>query len=102
MAVPAQKNAGVMKHWRLEQEAALGRKYLEGLRSDVVRLGSLAGLELEHGTLKTIAARLEYPELTALRKALEKQADRRFPAETQLTYGEAQSGTEQRDGAFLI
>lgn len=102
VAVPAQKNAGVMKHWRLEQEAALGRKYLEGLRSDVVRLGSLAGLELEHGTLKTIAARLEYPELTALRKALEKQADRRFPAETQLTYGEAQSGTEQRDGAFLI
>ena len=102
VAVPAQKNAGVMKHWRLEQEAALGRKYLEGLRSDVVRLGSLAGLELEHGTLKAIAARLEYPELTALRKALEKQADRRFPAETQLTYGEAQSGTEQRDGAFLI
>ena len=102
VAVPAQKNAGVMKHWRLEQEAALGRKYLEGLRSDVVRLGGLAGLELEHGTLKAIAARLEYPELTALRKALEKQADRRFPAETQLTYGEAQSGTEQRDGAFLI
>ena len=32
VAVPAQKNAGVMKHWRLEQEAALGRKYLEGLR----------------------------------------------------------------------
>lgn len=102
VAVPAQKNAGVMKHWRLEQEAALGRKYLEGLRSDVVRLGGLAGLELEHGTLKAIAARLEYPELNALRKALEKQADRRFPAETQLTYGEAQSGTEQRDGAFLI
>lgn len=102
VAVPAQKNAGVMKHWRLEQEAALGRKYLEGLRSDVVRLGGLAGLELEHGTLKAIAARLEYPELNALRKALEKQADRRFPAETQLTYGETQSGTEQRDGAFLI
>ena len=102
VAVPAQKNAGVMKHLKLEQEAALGRKYLEGLRGDVVRLGGLAGLELEHGTLKAIAARLEYPELTALRKALEKQADRRFPAETQLTYGEAQSGTEQRDGAFLI
>ena len=102
VAVPAQKNAGVMKHLRLEQEAALGRKYLEGLRSDVVRLGGLAGLELEHGTLKAIAARLAYPELNALRKALEKQADRRFPAETQLTYGEAQSGTEQRDGAFLI
>ena len=64
--------------------------------------GGLAGLELEREALRAIADRLEYPELTALRTALEKQAGRLFPAETQLTYGEAQSGTEQRDGAFLI
>ena len=102
VAVPAQKNAGVMKHLRLEQEAALGRKYLEGLRDEVVRLGGLAGLELEHGTLKAIAARLDYPELTALKGALERQADRRFPVETQLTYREGQNEREQRDGAFLI
>ena len=102
VAVPAQKNAGVMKHLRLEQEAALGRKYLEGLRDEVVRLGGLAGLELEHGTLKAIAARLDYPELTALKGALERQADRRFPVEPQLTYREGQNEREQRDGAFLI
>ena len=102
VAVPAQKNAGVMKRMRLEQEAALGRKYLEGLRDEVARLGGLAGLELERETLKAIAGRLEHPELLALKRALEKRADRLFPAETQLSYGEAQSGTEQRDGAFLI
>ena len=102
VAVPAQREAGVMKHVKLEREAALGRKYLENLRGEVVRLGGLAGLELEREALRAIADRLEYPELTALRTALEKQAGRLFPAETQLTYGEAQSGTEQRDGAFLI
>lgn len=102
VAVPAQKNAGVMKHMRLEQEAALGRKYLEQLRGDVVRLGGLAGLELEHGTLRRIAEKLEYEELADLRKALERQADRRFPAETQLSYGAGQETDQQRDGAFLI
>ena len=34
-----------MKHVKLEREAALGRKYLENLRGEVVRLGGLAGLE---------------------------------------------------------
>lgn len=102
VAVPAQKNAGVMKHMRLEQEAALGRKYLEQLRGDVVRLGGLAGLGLEHGTLRRIAEKLEYEELADLRKALERQADRRFPAETQLSYGAGQETDQQRDGAFLI
>ena len=102
VAVPAQKNAGVMKHMRLEQEAALGRKYLEQLRGDVVRLGGLAGLELEYGTLRRIAEKLEYEELADLRKALERQADRRFPAETQLSCGAGQETDQQRDGAFLI
>ena len=44
VAVPAQRNAGVMKHMRMEQEAALGRKYLESLRGEVARLGGPAGL----------------------------------------------------------
>ena len=39
VAVPAQRNAGVMKHMRMEQEAALGRKYLESLRGEVARPG---------------------------------------------------------------
>ena len=88
VAVPAQRNAGVMKHMRMEQEAALGRKYLESLRGEVARLGGLAGLGLEHAVLRGIADKLGYDELLALKGALERQAERVFPVETQLRAGE--------------
>ncbi len=61
---------GVMKHMRMEQEAALGRKYLESLRGEVARLGGLAGLGLEHAVLRGIADKLGYDELLALKGAL--------------------------------
>ena len=59
VAVPAQKNAGVMKSMRqdmeqLEREAALGRKYLQQLKDEVVRLGGVAGLALEQETLEEL------------------------------------------------
>lgn len=107
VAVPAQKNAGVMKSMRgdmerLEREAALGRKYMEQLKDEVVRLGGVAGLDLERETLKRIVQRLEEPELDALRKAFEQQVDRAWGAETQLTVREQPGQAESRDGAFLI
>ena len=102
VAVPAQKNAGVMKHMRMEQEAALGRKYLESLRGEVARLGGLAGLGLEHAVLRGIADKLGYDELLALKGALERQAERVFPVETQLRYGGGRENDGVRDGAFLI
>lgn len=102
VAVPAQRNAGVMKHMRMEQEAALGRKYLESLRGEVARLGGLAGLGLEHAVLRGIADKLGYDELLALKGALERQAERVFPVETQLRYGGGRENNGERDGAFLI
>ena len=102
VAVPAQRNAGVMKHMRMEQEAALGRKYLESLRGEVARLGGLAGLGLEHAVLRGIADKLGYDELLALKGALERQAERVFPVETQLRYGGGRENGGERDGAFLI
>ena len=107
VAVPAQREAGVMKSMRqdmekLEREAALGRKYLERLKGEVVRLGGLAGLGLEHATLEAIAGKLEEPELEGLRRAFEKQADRAWGAESQLWHGGEQREEERRDGAFLI
>lgn len=102
VAVPAQRNAGVMKHMRMEQEAALGRKYLESLRGEVARLGGLAGLGLEHAVLRGIADKLGYDELLALKGALERQAKRVFPVETQLRYGGGRENDGVRDGAFLI
>lgn len=60
----AQKNAGVMKQMkqeereRLEQEAALGRRYLAGLRREVARLGGLAECGLEAPVLEHIAGKI--------------------------------------------
>ena len=107
VAVPAQKNAGVIKSMkgdmeRLEREAALGRKYLELLRDEVVRLGHLSGQGLEHGVLQRIVKRLEEPELAALKKAFESQVDKLYPMETQLAYGTPREERDGKDGAFLI
>ena len=107
VAVPAQKNAGVMKCMkqdlgRLEQEAALGRKYLQRLKDEVVRLGGVAGFGLEQATLKNIVQRLEEPELDALKRAFEAQVDKAWGVEPQLPAWESKPGQESRDGAFLI
>ena len=107
VAVPAQKNAGVMKSMRmdmaqLEREAALGRKYLQQLKDEVVRLGGVAGLALEQATLKSIVQRLEEPELDALKKAFEVQVDKAWGVETQLPAWEQPIPAESRDGAVLI
>ena len=107
VAVPAQRNAGVLKGWRgdlrqLEREAALGRKYLQSLKDEVVRLGGTAGFGLEQTTLKTIVQRLEEPELTALKRAFERQVDKLWGVEPQLPGWEEQAPGENRDGAFLI
>lgn len=108
VAVPAQKNAGVMKRLgqdgrrQLEQEAALGRKYLEDLRREVARLSCLAEPELDANVRQTIAGKLEEPELLALKQAYQRRLDQKFPVETQLRYGGGESGGDSRDGAFLI
>lgn len=109
VAVPAQRRAGVLKKGlgpdqaRLEQEAALGRKYLAGLRADVVRLGALAEPELHTGVLRAIAGRLEEGELLQLKRAYEARAARRYPLQTQLPYGgDSAPERNERDNAFLV
>ena len=106
VAVPAQKNAGVMKSMRqdmeqLEREAALGRKYLQRLQDEVVRLGGLAELGVERETLQAIAKRLDEPQLEELRMAFQRQADKTWGLEPQLK-GLEERDFGQRDGAFLI
>ena len=109
VAVPAQRNAGVMKGLRqdaqlqqLEQEAALGRKYLNALRQEVSKLGCLAEPELDYSVRKRIAEKLEEPELLALKRAYEKRLDERFPVGTQLSYAGVGQEENGQDGAFLI
>ena len=110
VAVPAQPAAGVVKGLQmdavqlrqLEQEAALGRKYLKQLREDVVRLGLLADLGLEAKSLREMANALGPGQLEELRKAYGRQAEEKYPLRTQLSYGQRQEENRQRDAAFLV
>lgn len=106
VAVPAQKKAGVVKSARvrdeMEREAALGRKYLKALRQEVVRLGCLVQPEAGRELMEQVAARLGEEELSGLRGLYRKQADRLFPAESQLRAGADSEERGQGDSAFLI
>jgi len=79
-----------------------GRKYLDGLRSDVARLGGLAAPELNMDTLKSIVGKLEEEELLVLRSYYADQVNRVLPMAVQLPAHKQNSKTEGRDMAFLI
>lgn len=110
VAVPAQPAAGVVKSVRtgngsaavrLEEEAALGRKYLEHLRGEVVRLALLADQELDHRAIKSLTDKLSHQELEELRKSYARRAGERFPLQTQLHYEPKRSVFAEENQAFL-
>ncbi|MEG1858256.1 MAG: hypothetical protein RR216_05905 [Pseudoflavonifractor sp.] len=111
VAVPAQKNAGVMKAMQreekqmteqLEKEAELGRKYLKGLRDEVARLGGLTERSLDPEIFRGITEKLDEGELVALKKVYEQRLDGAYPVGTQMTYKTGKGEAEHGDGAFLI
>ena len=125
VAVPAQPRAGVIKRLgggqetclseylkdqpvllrsvkQLEEEAALGRKYLEQLRSEVLRLGGICEKGVEEPIRRSIAGKLTGEELEALRDSYRKRLEDRFPLTVQLPRHTEQAEMDQRDGAFLI
>ena len=125
VAVPAQPAAGVVKGARkpkaatlkellkdypafareveqLEQEAQLGRRHLKELREDVVRLGALADPDSEVSLLKSMAEKLDEPQLLSLRRIYEARAEKRYPLAVQLPHGEKKALHREEDGAFLI
>ncbi|MCI9655796.1 MAG: hypothetical protein HFF45_07235 [Lawsonibacter sp.] len=107
VAVPAQPAAGVVKgtrrgtSGRLEEEAALGRKYLEDLRGEVVRLALLADRELDGRAMKSLAGKLSHQELEELRRSYARQAGERFPLRTQLSYETKHVPFDEENRAFL-
>ena len=109
VAVPAQRAAGVLKRFgqeregdrTLRKEAELGRKYLQALRREVVRLAMLADDGLDGGVFAKAAQRLEEPELLELRKSLETRAAGRFTAPVQLRRRDAAAEAEDAE-AFRI
>ena len=131
VAVPAQREAGVVKQFRfgpaaaattlkellaeapeperwlaaledLEKQADLGRRYLESLRREVVRLELLERRDVDEDTLRTIAEKLAEPELLEMKRACEKRLEKRFPPPVQLCYGVQSRDGGEKDGAFLI
>lgn len=108
VAVPAQRRAGVVKHFgpedahltALRKEAELGRRYLAGLRREVVRLAMLADGTLDGGVFAKAAGRLDEEELLELKGAYEAQIAKKFPVPPQLR----QQRTEPREDetVFLV
>lgn len=118
VAVPAQPKAGVVLGkmlaqaapegaWReeldrLEKQAAAGRRYLDRLRRETVRLGAMAETGLEHRVLRAMAEKLDEEELEALRACYEKRLEGRLGLPVQLCYGGARGETTGDEGSFVI
>jgi hypothetical protein len=92
VAVPAQRNAGVLKRFgqesdelaRLRRQAELGGRYMKGLRQEVVRLAMLADDGLDGQIFARAVDRLEEAELLELKRAYEARAAKRFSVTPQL------------------
>ena len=97
VAVPAQRSAGVIKSFieseagrgytaefaALEKSAQLGRKYLDSLRAEVLRL-CLVCDEKMHPALEKSVQLMEEPELIKLKDAFEEASAKLYPPVTQL------------------
>ena len=112
VAVPAQRDAGVLKKMKadgwmspdevrvLEKQAALGRSYRAELEQEFVTLALMLDMGLSEKALRQMAGALEAEQLRQARSAMRKKAAMTFPMQTQLT-GEAEHA-QKPDSAFLI
>ena len=127
VAVPAQKNAGVIKNFRkgedgmtlndvvekmgnenlrdeldeLKSYAQMGRSYLEQLRNEVVRLGVMSDSGFKKDFLRSTAEKMNEKELLSFKKAFESKIDSFFPPVTQLG-GFKEKVDKEADSQFLI
>lgn len=96
VAVPAQRNAGVLRKQfgrerteegeemkLLRYEAELGRNYMKSLRCEVVRLAMLADENLNGNLFAAVAEKLDEGQLLELKGSYEEQVNRRFPVQPQ-------------------
>lgn len=97
VAVPAQRGAGVIKSFvrteegkrfayeyeRLEKAARLGEKYLDGLRSEVLRLCLVCDKSL-HSALSKSVRTLDEAALLEMKSAFEARSAELYPPVTQL------------------
>ena len=121
VAVPAQRDAGVLKalgggkrclkelaeefgaqaeYRLLAQDAQLGRKYRQDLENDVVRLCLSLELGAEAPVLRSIVATAAAEDLISLKAALEERMGQLMPVVTQLSGHFAQK--EIVESGFLV
>jgi hypothetical protein len=121
VAVPAQRDAGVLKgmgrgkrslkeladefgaqgeYRALFKEAQLGRQYRKELESSVVRLCLSLELGAAEPVLQGIVSKASAEDLLALRTALQGRLDEMLPMQTQL--GQVHSDKQTVDKGFLI
>ena len=119
VAVPAQREAGVMKglgrratlkelaqefgaqeeYRNLFKQAKLGQEYQKQLGSEVVRLTLMLGLKLEEPALRSAVEKLSGQELMGLRDALRERAAEHYPVQLQLG---TVKGEEALESGYLI
>ena len=119
VAVPAQRDAGVLKgmgrrislkeladeygaqeeYQGLWKQAQLGQQYQRQLSDEVVRLVLMLGLKLEEPVLRGAVEKLAGAELVPLRDALREQAAEKYPVQLQLGTGRGEAALES---AYLI
>lgn len=121
VAVPAQREAGVLKtlggrkkslqevaeefgiqkeYQRLFKEAELGRQYRKELEKDVVRLLQILDLGADYAVVQSIMNRAAADDLQKLRTALEAKASEFLPVTTQLAGVMEQQ--EEMESGYLI
>lgn len=127
VAVPAQKNAGIMKHFEkgkapetlkeyiasvggsgaadeireLEKRAEMGDRYLKSLKKEVVRLGVLSEMGMKREFLEKVMERLGEEELLGFKKAFERKTAEIYPPSVQLkSYKSREMNKNNED--FLI
>lgn len=120
VAVPAQRQAGIMKgmgaavslkelaaehgaqaeYRTLTKEAELGRRYRKDLEDRVVRLGLALELGVSEPVLRSLAKTAGAEELLALKDALQGRLDESLPMESQLLGVKGKA--EQIESGFLI
>ena len=119
VAVPAQREAGVLKgmgrraclkelaeeygaqeeYRNLFKQAQLGQRYQKQLSDEVIRLVLMLGLKLEEPVLRGAVEKLAGNELVELRDALREQAAENCPIQLQLG---AVRGEEALESGYLI
>ena len=121
VAVPAQKEAGVLKalggrrkclkelaeeygvqaeYRALFKQAELGKRYQKELEDSIVRLGLALELGVDSDVLRSIASTAKAEDLLKLRKGLEERLGEMMPVVTQLNAG---TGKEEAvESGFLI